>query len=98
LADAEPRGGDREHARAGAEVDQPEWGRAGDQRLEPFEAPEGARVLARAERAAGLDRDHDAPVRVRPIPGRRDQQAFADRQRSEMYAPDRKSTRLNSSH
>src|SRR5207247_1053201 len=87
LTDAEPRGGDREHARAGPEVDQPARRRPGDQRLQPLEAPERARMLSGAEGAAGLDRDHEAPVRGRLVPGRRDQQAFADGQRPEVGAP-----------
>src|SRR6184192_435988 len=87
LTDAEPRGGDREHARAGPEVDQPARRHPGDQRLQPLEAPERARMLSGAEGAAGLDRDHEAPVRGRLVPGRRDQQAFADGQRPEVGAP-----------
>ena len=78
---AELRGGDREHAGAGAEVGERAAGLARRLQLEQeLEAEAGGRVGAGAEGAAGVDDDVDRAL-ARLLPGGAQPEPLADQQR-----------------
>src|SRR5439155_651211 len=71
----------------GADVEHPRWTVAIDDRLERLETAGRGSVMARPERAAGLDRDHDPSVCGRTVPGWDDQESPSDGPGLEVDAP-----------